>query len=371
MTVRNFARVLAAAAVAVLLVYCGMRWESSLAQVNAAPREPTPRGPLGEEERSTIKLFEDARRSVVYIATVQRVYDPWTRNPLQVPRGTGSGFIWDAQGHVVTNNHVIAGASGAEVRLSDGRAFQADLVGTSEDHDLAVLRIRVDEGARPAPIPLGTSSDLKVGQKVLAVGNPFGLDWTLTTGIVSALNRELPSEDGTSIRELIQTDAAINPGNSGGPLLDSAGRLIGVTTAIFSPSGAYAGVGFAVPADTVNRVVPRLIATGRYVRPTLGVRFDPQINQLLIDQVGTRGVFVLAVDPGSPAAAAGLRPARIGRNESIVIGDVITAIDDRTVAKVDDLIDALDHAAPGQEVQVTLQRGNQRLQVQAKLAAGR
>ena len=371
MTARNVARVLAAAAVAALLVYCGMRWESSLAQTTAAPREPTPRGPLGEEERSTIELFETARRSVVYIATVQRVFDPWTRNPLQVPRGTGSGFIWDAQGHVVTNNHVIAGASGAEVRLSDGRAFQADLVGTSEDHDLAVLRIRVNEGDRPPPLPLGTSTDLKVGQKVLAVGNPFGLDWTLTTGIVSALNRELPSEDGSSIRELIQTDAAINPGNSGGPLLDSAGRLIGVTTAIFSPSGAYAGVGFAVPVDTVNRVVPRLIATGRYVRPTLGVRFDPQINQALIQQVGTRGVFVLAVEPGSPAAAAGLQPARIGRNESIVIGDVITAIDERPITKVDDLIDALDHAAPGQEVNVTLQRASQQLQVQAKLAAGR
>lgn len=358
------------AAVAALLVYCGMRWEASLAQATATPREPTPRGPLGEEERSTIQLFEDVRRSVVYIATTQRVLDAWTRNPLQVPRGTGSGFIWDAQGHVVTNNHVIAGASGAEVRLADGRAFPADLVGTSEDHDLAVLRIRVDS-EKPAPVPLGTSRDLKVGQKVLAVGNPFGLDWTLTTGIVSALNRELPSEDGAPIRELIQTDAAINPGNSGGPLLDSAGRLIGVTTAIYSPSGAYAGIGFAVPADTVNRVVPQLIATGRYVRPTLGVRYDAQINQALVEQVGTKGVFVLAVDPGSPAAAAGLRPARIGRNESIVIGDIITAFDDRPVAKVEDLLDALDHASTGQSARLAVQRGNERLQVVVKLASSR
>ncbi len=370
MKLRATSRILAVAGVAALLVYCGMRWESSLAQTTVAPREPTARGPLGEEERSTIELFEAARRSVVYIATTQRVFDPWTRNPLQVPRGTGSGFIWDAQGHVVTNNHVIAGASGAEVRLADGRAFQADLVGTSEDHDLAVLRIRVDS-ERPAPIPLGTSHDLKVGQKVLAVGNPFGLDWTLTTGIVSALNRELPSEEGATIRELIQTDAAINPGNSGGPLLDSAGRLIGVTTAIFSPSGAYAGVGFAVPADTVNRVVPRLIATGRYVRPTLGVRYDAQINQALVEQVGTAGVFVLAVDPGSPAANAGLRPARIGRNESIVIGDVIVSLDDRPIAKVDDLLDALDHRAPGDPARVTVQRGRERLQLELRLAAGR
>jgi S1-C subfamily serine protease len=370
MNARTAVRFAAAAAVAVLLVYCGMRWEASMAQTTAAPRTPTPRGPLGEDERSTIQLFESARGSVVYITSVQRVYDPWSRNPMQVPRGTGSGFIWDAQGHVVTNNHVIAGASGAQVRLADGRAFQADLVGTSEDHDLAVLLIRVDK-ERPPPLPLGTSHDLKVGQKVLAVGNPFGLDWTLTTGIVSALNRELPSEDGSSIRELIQTDAAINPGNSGGPLLDSAGRLVGVTTAIYSPSGAYAGVGFAVPVDTVNRVVPRLIATGRYVRPTIGVRYDAQINQALVEQVGTKGVFVLAVDPGSPAAAAGLRPARIGRNESIVIGDVITAFDDRPVAKVDDLIDALDHASPGQAAKITLQRGADRVEVSMRLAAGR
>ncbi|HMA11676.1 MAG TPA: trypsin-like peptidase domain-containing protein, partial [Steroidobacteraceae bacterium] len=197
------------------------------------PRVPTTRGPLEPEERATINLFETSRRSVVYIATTQRVFDPWTRNPLQVPRGTGSGFIWDEAGHIVTNNHVIEGASGAQVRLVDGRSFQAELVGSSPYHDLAVLRIR--PGANhPPPLPIGTSADLKVGQKVLAVGNPFGLDWTLTTGIVSALNRELPTEDGQSIRDLIQTDAAINPGNSGGPLLDSAGRLIGVTTAIFS-----------------------------------------------------------------------------------------------------------------------------------------
>ena len=370
MNTRALLRLIAAVSIASLLVYGGMRWESLLAQTAATPRTPTPRGPLGEEERSTIQLFESARGSVVYIATVQRVYDPWTRNPLQVPRGTGSGFIWDAQGHVVTNNHVIAGASGAEVRLADGRAFQADLVGTSEDHDLAVLRIRVDK-ERPLPLPLGTSRDLKVGQKVLAVGNPFGLDWTLTSGIVSALNRELPGEDGASIRELIQTDAAINPGNSGGPLLDSAGRLIGVTTAIYSPSGAYAGVGFAVPVDTVNRVVPRLIATGRYVRPTLGVRYDAQINQALVEQVGTKGVFVLAVEPNSPAASAGLRPARIGRNESIVIGDVITAFDDRPIAKVEDLIDALDRSAPGQLVRVTVERGNDKQQLSVRLAAGR
>ena len=182
--------------------------------------------------------------------------DIWTRNVYSVPRGTGSGFVWDDAGHVITNFHVIENASEALVKLADGREFKASLVGVSKAHDLAVLRIKVPK-ERPAPVPIGTSHDLRVGQKVYAIGNPFGLDWTLTTGIVSALDRSLGEENGASIEHLIQTDAAINPGNSGGPLLDSAGRLIGVNTAIYSPSGSSAGIGFAVPVDTVNRVVPQ------------------------------------------------------------------------------------------------------------------
>lgn len=336
----------------------------------ATPRTPAARGPLGEDERATISLFETARRAVVYIATSQRVIDPWTRNPLQVQRGTGSGFIWDEAGHVVTNNHVIEGASGAQVRLADGRSFDAELVGTSAYHDLAVLRIRPGADHPPA-LPIGTSGDLKVGQKVYAVGNPFGLDWTLTTGIVSALNRELPTEGGVAIRDLIQTDAAINPGNSGGPLLDSAGRLIGVNTAIFSPSGAYAGIGFAVPVDTVNRVVPRLIATGRYTRPTIGVRVESQINAALSRRYEVAGVYVLAVDPGSPAAIAGLRPASIDRNENVTIGDIILAVADRRTESVEDLYDALDHANPGERLVLTVQRGRQELKLTVQPVAGR
>ncbi len=191
----------------------------------------TPRGDLAEDERSTIALFEAVPGSVVYIATVTRVVDPWTRNPFQAPRGTGPGFVWDRLGHVVTNHHVVANASGALVRLADGRAFNAALVRANPEYDLAVRRIGVGAG-RPEPLPIGTSHDLRVGQKVFAIGNPFGLDWTLTTGIVSALDRELPASDSGMIERLIQTDAAINPGNSGGPLLDSTGRLIGVNTAI-------------------------------------------------------------------------------------------------------------------------------------------
>ncbi|MET0293178.1 MAG: trypsin-like peptidase domain-containing protein [Steroidobacteraceae bacterium] len=371
MSLRPLFRLVSVAAISAVLVIAWFQWNPLRAQVVAEPRTPTERGPLGEGERRTIELFEASRGSVVFIATTQRVVDPWTRNPLQVERGTGSGFIWDDFGHVVTNNHVIAGASGAQVRLADGRAFAAELVGTSPDHDLAVLRIRVDAD-RPGPLRIGTSSDLKVGQDVLAVGNPFGLDWTLTTGIVSALNRELPGEgSGIGIRDLIQTDAAINPGNSGGPLLDSAGRLIGVTTAIYSPSGAYAGIGFAVPVDTVNRVVPRLIASGRYVRPTLGVRVERQVNDVLSEQLGVEGVFVLAIEARSPAAAAGLKAAQLDRNGGVVIGDILVALDGRPLRKVEDLFDALDRAAPGQEVSVAVQRGRERIDLPMRLAEER
>ena len=206
-------------------------------------------------------MFEAARPSVVYITTQTRVVDLWTRNAFDVPRGSGSGFLWDDRGHIVTNHHVVAGASSATVRLSDGRDAAASLVGVSPAHDLAVMRIDVSNA--PAALPVGASAGVRVGQSAYAIGNPFGLDWTLTTGVVSALDRSLLSDDGRNVIEhLIQTDAAMNPGSSGGPLLDSAGRLIGVTTAIFSPSGGSAGVGFAVPVDTVVQVVPQLIATG-------------------------------------------------------------------------------------------------------------
>src|SRR5690606_3018244 len=230
---------------------------------DAAPRPVTPRGHLTPEETANIEVFETWKGSVVYIATSSRVMDFWTRDVMSVPRGTGSGFVWDEEGHIITNLHVISGAAEATVKLADGRDYPAELVGVSRAHDIAVLRIR-PEGEPLVPVAIGTSDDLRVGQKVHAIGNPFGLDWTLTTGVVSALDHSFETARSGVIRHLIQTDAAINPGNSGGPLLDSAGRLIGVNTAIYSPSGASAGVGFAVPVDTVNRVVPQIIATGHY-----------------------------------------------------------------------------------------------------------
>jgi S1-C subfamily serine protease len=328
------------------------------------------RGDLAADEAATIELFERSKGSVVYIAITQRVLDPWSRNMFSIPRGTGSGFVWDEQGHVVTNNHVVMGASEARVRLNDGRDYGATLVGASPAHDLAVLRIRVKD-RQPAALPIGTSGDLKVGQKVFAIGNPFGLDWSLTTGIVSALNRSLPSEDGrTVIEQLIQTDAAINPGNSGGPLLDSSGRLIGINTAIYSPSGAYAGVGFAVPVDTVNRVVPQLIANGKYSRPALGIEADEALNDVIARRLGIKGVAVLKVQPGSGAEAAGLRGAKLGQDGSIVPGDIITAIDGKPVESVVKLVSLLDERKVGDSVELTVLRDGSEVKLKAPLKSG-
>ncbi len=335
----------------------------------ATPRTITPRGDLAADEQTTIELFEKARDSVVYISTVQRVRDFWTRNVFEVPRGTGSGFIWDEAGHVVTNYHVVEGASGAVVRLADGRDYQAALVGASPAHDIAVLRIGVGF-KRPPPVPIGTSHDLRVGQKVFAIGNPFGLDWTLTTGIVSALDRTLPNErGGPPIEHLIQTDAAINPGNSGGPLLDSAGRLIGINTAIYSPSGASAGIGFAVPVDTVMRVVPQIIQHGRYIRPALGIEVDEGLNQRLAAATGVPGVYVLGVAPGSAADKAGLQGARVTPG-GIEPGDVITALDGQPVPSVSRLLSRLDERRVGDTVRLTLRRGEAEREVTVTLQPG-
>lgn len=358
-----------AVVVVVVALWAAAGLDFGRAAAQAQPREVTPRGPLVASEQATIDLFEKARGSVVYITTQARVVDIWTRNAFNIPRGTGSGFSWDDRGHIVTNNHVIAGASGARVRLSDGRDAGATLVGVSPAHDLAVLRIDVSNP--PPALPVGTSNDLRVGQIAFAIGNPFGLDWTLTTGIVSAINRALPAGDGGGLIEnLIQTDAAVNPGNSGGPLLDSAGRLIGVNTMIFSPSGASVGVGFAVPVDTVNRVVPQLIATGKYVRPTLGIQVDERLNQLVTERLRVSGVAVLRVTPGSPAEAAGLRGAQVQENGAIVPGDVILEVDGAAVDSVARLLNRLDEHKVGDTVRLTLLRDGQKTTVSVTLGAG-
>jgi S1-C subfamily serine protease len=332
----------------------------------AGLRPVVPRGPLTAEEKANIALFENSKASVVYISTSERVLNFWTRNVMTVPRGTGSGFFWDEKGHIVTNLHVVNGAASASVRLADGRDYPARLVGASDTHDIAVLKIDIPSNS-PAPIPVGTSRDLQVGQKVFAIGNPFGLDWTLTTGIVSALDRSLTGEDGVLIQHLVQTDAAINPGNSGGVLLDSAGRLIGMNTAIYSPSGASAGVGFAVPVDTVNRVVAQLIDTGHYAPPSLGVETDEYLSQIIARRLGVVGVAVARVPRGSAGAKAGLRGMRQGPRGQVTPGDVITAVNGKSIDSVGRLLAVLDDYKPGTTIKLTVWREGKNLDLQATL----
>jgi S1-C subfamily serine protease len=332
---------------------------------NAAPRPVVARGDLAEDEKSTIELFKRASPSVVYITTLAVQQDRFTLDLHQIPRGTGSGFIWDDEGHVVTNYHVLQNANAAKVTLNDGSTHDARLTGAAADYDLAVLKIDVSAG-KLRPLPIGKSATLQVGQKAFAIGDPFGLDYTLTTGIVSALGRQIKSVTEQPISGVIQTDAAINPGNSGGPLLDSAGLLIGVNTAIFSPSGAYAGIGFAIPVDMVNEVVPQVIAKGtaRLARASLGVTLaEPQ-------QTGRRvrnGLLVLAVKPDSGAAEAGIRPTSSDADGKVVLGDVIVAVDGETVRTKADIARLLGKHQPGDTVTLTVRRANQAEDVSVKL----
>ena len=343
--------------------------ELPFAPDGAPQRLVAARGDLAADEKSTIELFEKSKDTVVFITTKQQVMDFWTRNVYSAPRGTGSGFIWDEAGHVITNFHVVEGASEAWVKLSDGRDYRAALVGVSPQHDIAVLRIGVGF-KRPPPVPIGTSSDLKVGQKVFAIGNPFGLDWTLTNGIVSALDRSLGGDNRTVIEHLIQTDAAINPGNSGGPLLDSAGRLIGINTAIYSPSGASAGIGFAVPVDTVIRVVPQIIRNGKYISPSLGIESNDAINQRVASILHVQGLVILKVMPGSAAETAGLRGATIFRDGRIVPADIIVAVNGKQVDTLAKLLSRLDDFKVGDQVRLSVLRDGKKIDIDVVLQPG-
>jgi S1-C subfamily serine protease len=334
----------------------------------AAPRPVVARGDIAQDEQTTIDIFEKNSPSVVYITTVERVLSLWTRDVREIPQGTGTGFVWDESGRIVTNYHVVEGHNSAKVRLVDQRVFDARVVGVSPEHDLAVLQLQ-DTADMPPPVQIGSSSDLRVGQKVLAIGNPFGLDHTLTSGIISALQRSLDGEDGASMDGLIQTDAAINPGNSGGPLLDSAGRLIGVNVAIYSPSGASAGIGFAIPVDVVNRVVPRLVKDGRYTRPVLGVALDDAISETINAKLDTQGLLVLRVQPNSPAAQAGIRATQLTDRDELLLGDIVQAIDGQPVSSVNELNKLLDNYPPNSRVRVSLLReGKQALEVEVVLS---
>jgi len=330
------------------------------------PRVVTPSSTeLGADERATMAVFERATKSVVFIANSAIQRDPWSFNLFEVPQGSGSGFIWNKQGHIVTNFHVVYGANSVTVTLADRTEHKATLIGADPDHDVAVLQIRAPEEAL-SPLTVGTSHDLRVGQKVLAIGNPFGLDHTLTTGVVSALGRTIKSLSNRTIEGVIQTDAAINPGNSGGPLLDSVGRLIGVNTQIMSPSGAFAGIGFAVPVDTVNRIVPELIKHGKLIRPGLGVSLIPDA---MAKRWGIKGLIIGKVSRGSGAEQAGLKGARETATGRVELGDIITAVDGKPVGTLDELMDVMEHHKVNDQVTVEILRGTNRERVSVTLQA--
>ena len=358
-----------AAAALCLLVFGFVKqsWvdSASLNDPRAISRAVVPRGELTSGEKSTIALFRQASPAVVHITAIAVQRDLFTLNLYQIPEGTGSGFIWDNSGKIITNFHVIQNADVAQVTLGDQTTWKARRVGMAPDKDLAVLHIDAP-ASRLQPIPVGTSKDLMVGQSVFAIGNPFGLDQSLTTGVISALGREIESVTRRPIQGVIQTDAAINPGNSGGPLLDSAGRLIGVNTAIYSPSGASAGIGFAIPVDTVNRIVPELIRYGKVIRPGIGIQIA---EDQIADRLGVKGILVVEVIPGSSAAKAGIRPTQREGSGRVHLGDVITAIDGKKVESANELFILLENYKIGDIVNITLLREGKTSQTKITLEA--
>ncbi|MCX5644139.1 MAG: trypsin-like peptidase domain-containing protein [Phycisphaerae bacterium] len=340
-------------------------WLPDLYYQGAQPRAVTARGALAEDEKGTISLFKSVSPSVVFITTMAVRQDFFSFRALEVPQGAGSGFVWDANGYIVTNYHVISDAPRARVTLADQSTWPAQLVGAEPDKDIAVLRIDAPKHLLP-PIPIGTSNDLQVGQKVFAIGNPFGFDQTLTTGVISGLGREIESATHRPIQGVIQTDAAINPGNSGGPLLDSAGRLIGINTAIVSPSGAYAGIGFAVPVDGVNRIVPQIVRGEKIKKPALGIRFP---EDYAVRRLGLEGVLITYVAPGSAADRAGLRPTQQDQFGQLILGDLIVAAGGKPVRNGNDLFRALDSHEVGDTLTLTIIRNGGKVDVEVQLQA--
>ncbi|KAF5479592.1 hypothetical protein F2P56_000401 [Juglans regia] len=323
--------------------------DSASAFVVSTPRK------LQSDELATVRLFQENTPSVVYITNLAVRQDAFTLDVLEVPQGSGSGFVWDKNGHIVTNYHVIRGASDLKVTLADQTTYDAKVVGFDQDKDVAVLRVDAPKD-KLRPVPIGISADLLVGQKVYAIGNPFGLDHTLTTGVISGLRREISSAaTGRPIQDVIQTDAAINPGNSGGPLLDSSGNLIGINTAIYSPSGASSGVGFSIPVDTVGGIVDQLVRFGKVTRPILGIKFAPDQS---VEQLGVSGVLVLDAPMNGPAGKAGLQPTKRDAYGRLILGDIITSVNGKKVTNGSDLYRILDQSKVGDTVTVEVLRGD-------------
>lgn len=317
-----------------------------------------------DDEKNTIAVFQKVSPSVVFVTNKRFRRNFLSLNVMEVPQGSGTGFVWDDSGIIVTNFHVVYGADKITIKLQDGSDYVAEVVGIAPDKDIAVLRIDAPS-SKLTPVTLGESSSLVVGRKVLAIGNPFALDTTLTVGVVSALGREIKSISNRTIKDVIQTDAAINPGNSGGPLLDSQGRLIGVNTAIYSPSGASAGIGFAIPVNTLKKIVPQLIQYGRVNRPILGI--DP-LSDSWAKRLRAKGVALLSVIPGQPAAKAGMIGVREDRRGRIHLGDVIIAVDDAPILNQDDLLDVLESHQAGDVIKVTTIREDEIHNYEVKLA---
>lgn len=360
-----------------LLVWTLIRPGNGAAQLNpnSQPRDVTPRGDLSAEEQSNIAIFHRTSPAVVYVTSTSLRRNIFSLNVMEIPEGTGSGFLYDADGHIVTNFHVIMRVMSGDgkvqpgfrcrVTLSDRSEYDAQIVGIEPDKDIAVLRIDVPK-AKLSPLSIGTSHDLQVGQKVFAIGNPFGLDQTLTTGIVSALGREIRSVNGRTIRDVIQTDAAINPGNSGGPLLDGTGRLIGMNTQIATTSGSSAGIGFAVPVDIINQIVPDIIRYGGWKRPVLGVNLVD--DRIVRTQLGLRGILIDSIRPDSGAAKAGLRGTLVdGEGYIRQLGDLIVKINETDVSTSIELKDALDAFKAGDSVTVVYVRDGKRESAQVEL----
>ena len=347
---------------AVCVVGAILAWPCGTANANADPDYLTF---ATNDEANTTEIFQKASPAVVFVTSSELRRQRFTRNIMEIPRGAGSGFIWNATaGLVVTNYHVVAGADRLTITMQDEETFQAEVVGYAPERDLAVLRMIAPPASLTA-LPLGDSSELSVGRKVLAIGNPFGLDTSLTVGVVSALDREIQSPSNRTIRGVIQTDAAINPGNSGGPLLNSLGQLIGVNTAIYSPSGGSAGIGFAIPVNTVIEVVPQLIAYGKIMRPVLGVELA---SDRWLRRYRVEGVPIVRIYRGFPADDAGMVGARRGSRGEVILGDVITHIEGVRVASNDEFLSAMEAHQVGDTISITTTREGAERQFEVELS---
>ena len=348
----------------------------ALYRKGAKSRIPSPKGRLLPEEKNTIRRFKEAKPSVVYISTLADEINRYTGDVMRVPAGTGTGWVWDDKGHVVTNFHVVnvqrdgatVDADEVRVTLADGKTYQAKVIGFSLAYDTAVLQVFAPL-ADLRPLPIGTSKDLEVGQGVLAIGNPWGLDHTLSTGVVSALNRVIPTDFHTEISGVIQTDAAINPGNSGGPLLDSAGRVIGMNAYIPSATGASVGIGFSIPIDTLNRIVPLLILRKQIFRPRMGFSTYTDIEASLLGIM--QGAVVKEVEKGSPADRAGLHGVILDpQGKPSAIGDVIVGINGQRIANYGELVAYLEQAEPKDKITLDIVRGDKLLTLTLDLREG-